>query len=128
MVVAFSSLVRIWEEGLMIHSPPALSFFFLKWRSAHAYQFHLFRPGLIHNGSAGWNDCGQVFPDKLRVSLFSLIGSQHHVFKWQVLQKHPIIILLSLLLLLFYSSTANKKLHLHFFLSFLYPISFLTTS
>ena len=27
-------------------------------------------PGLVHSGSAGWDDCGQMFPDKLCVGLF----------------------------------------------------------
>ena len=31
----------------------------------------LFRPGSVHSGSASWDDCGQVFPDKLCVGLFS---------------------------------------------------------
>ena len=35
-VVAFSSLARIWGQCSTIHSPPALFFFFLKWRLARA--------------------------------------------------------------------------------------------
>ena len=44
MVVAFSSLARIFGECLTIDSPPALvfCFFFLKWRLAHAYLFQFF--------------------------------------------------------------------------------------
>ena len=30
----------------------------------------LFLPGLVHSGFASWDDCGQMFPDKLRVSWF----------------------------------------------------------
>ena len=31
----------------------------------------LFIPGSVHSGSASWDNCGQKFPNKLRVSLFS---------------------------------------------------------
>ena len=58
-LVAFSSLARIWGEGLAIHSPPALSFFFFfKWRLARRTPIPLFflsfffRPRSVHNGSA----------------------------------------------------------------------------
>ena len=38
-MMAFSSLARIWGEDLIIHSLPALSFFFfIKWRSASTHQ------------------------------------------------------------------------------------------
>ena len=40
VVVAFSSLARIWGECLKIHSPSVLFFFFLKWRLACADLFH----------------------------------------------------------------------------------------
>ena len=30
----------------------------------------LIRPGSAHSGSATWDDCGRVYPDELRVSLF----------------------------------------------------------
>ena len=30
----------------------------------------LFRPRSVHNGLASWDDCGRLFPDKLRVSSF----------------------------------------------------------
>ena len=30
----------------------------------------LFMPGSVHSGSASWDDCGWMFPDKLGVSLF----------------------------------------------------------
>ena len=33
------------------------------------------RPGSVHSGLASWDDCGRMFPDELRVSSFSLIGS-----------------------------------------------------
>ena len=38
VVMAFSSLARTFGEGLTVL--PVLFFFFLKWRSAHAHQFH----------------------------------------------------------------------------------------
>ena len=51
-------------------------FFFFKWRSARVHQLHFFfQPGSGHSGSVRWDDCGRVFSDKLRVNLFSLIGS-----------------------------------------------------
>ena len=40
VVVAFSSLARILGECSTIHSPPALFFFFFKWRLARAHKFH----------------------------------------------------------------------------------------
>ena len=30
----------------------------------------LFRPGSVHSGSASWENCGQMFPDKLYVNSF----------------------------------------------------------
>ena len=30
----------------------------------------LFTPGSVHSGSASWDDCGRVYPDKLRASSF----------------------------------------------------------
>ena len=40
VVVAFSSLERIWGECQTIHSPPVHFFFFLKWRLTHTHSFH----------------------------------------------------------------------------------------
>ena len=45
------------------------SFFFLVEISSHTL-IPLYRPGSVHSGSASWDDCEQVFPDDLRVSLF----------------------------------------------------------
>ena len=53
MAVAWSFLARIFGECSTILSPPAL-----------------FMPGSVHSGSASWDDCGRVFPYKLRVSSF----------------------------------------------------------
>ena len=45
----FFSLAKIWGEGMMVHSLPAL--FFLKWRSTHEHQFHFCRPGSVYSDS-----------------------------------------------------------------------------
>ena len=42
----------------------------LKWRLARTHEFHSFMPALVHSGSVSWDNCGQMFPDKLHVSLF----------------------------------------------------------
>ena len=54
------------------HSFPACAFFFFLSSveiSSHTL-IPLFRPGLVHNGSASRDDSGWVFPDTLCVSLF----------------------------------------------------------
>ena len=38
--------------------------------SARAHRFHPLMPGSVHIGSASWDDCGRMFPYKLRVSSF----------------------------------------------------------
>ena len=53
---------RIWGESLVVHSPPAL-FFFFKVRSARTL-IPLFTPGSVHSGSASWDDCSRVFHDE----------------------------------------------------------------
>ena len=72
-------VLACWDfRGRFVGSLPAgaFSLLFFKWRSARTHQFHFFfRPGSVHSGSANWDDCGQVFPDELRVSSVSLIGS-----------------------------------------------------
>ena len=45
------------------------SLFFLLEITLHK-AIPLFRPGLVHNGSVSWDDCGSSFHDELRVSLF----------------------------------------------------------
>ena len=72
VVVAFSTLVRILGERSTIDSPPALKMFFLYWSwdwFAHTNSTPHAR-GSVHSGLASWDDCGQMFPDKLRVSSF----------------------------------------------------------
>ena len=76
-----SSLERILGECSTIPSLPSLRFSFLfffffffsssfKWRFARAHYFHSFMPESVHSGSASWDDCGRMFPDKSRVSSF----------------------------------------------------------
>ena len=51
------------------HSFPACAFFF----ESGDYLMHttsILMPGSLHSGSASWDNCGWVFPDKLRVSSF----------------------------------------------------------
>ena len=64
VVVALSSLARNLGECSAIRCPPALFLFVfcLKWRLAHARS--------VHSGATSWDDCDQMFPDKLRVSSF----------------------------------------------------------
>ena len=45
-------------------------FFFFKVEISLRKLIPLFRPGSVYNGSASWDDCNQVFPDELHVSLF----------------------------------------------------------
>ena len=66
-VVAFSSLARIWGEYSTIHSPPAL---FFKVKISSRTLIPLFIPWSVYSGPAIWDDCGGMFPDKLRVSSF----------------------------------------------------------
>ena len=71
VVVAFSSRARILGKCSTIHSPPALFFFFFKVEMSLRTLIPLFTPGLVHSGSASWDDCDRVLPDELRVSSFS---------------------------------------------------------
>ena len=74
MVVAFSSLARIWENVRPVI--PCLCFtklfvfVFIKVEISLCKLIPLFRPGSVHSGSASRGDCGRMFPDKLRVSSF----------------------------------------------------------
>ena len=51
------------------HSFPACAVFFYGEISSRTLIPH-FMPGSVHSGSAGWDDCGRMIPDKLRVSSF----------------------------------------------------------
>ena len=68
----FSSLARIFEECFTIHSPPTLFCFciFVKVEISSRTLIPLFLLGSVHSGSANWDDCGRIIPDKLRVSSF----------------------------------------------------------
>ena len=71
VVVASSSLARILGECLTMYSPPVpFFFFFFKVEISSFTLIPLLRPGSVHSGSASWHNCGRVFPDVLRVSLF----------------------------------------------------------
>ena len=67
MTVAFPRLWGFWEN--VRPSTPRLRFFFkveIRWSTL----IPLFRSGSVDRGSESWDDCGRVFPEKLRVSLF----------------------------------------------------------
>ena len=67
----FSSLERILRECSTILSPPVLFLLlFFKVEISSRTLIPLLRPGPVHSGSASWDDCGRMFPDKLRVSSF----------------------------------------------------------
>ena len=68
VVVAFSSLARILEECLTIHS--CLRIFFFEVENSSCTLISLFRPGAVHSGSASWDNCGRMFLDESRVSSF----------------------------------------------------------
>ena len=68
---------KLLGECVAIHFPPALLLFFFslfkkkkKVKISSRTLIPLFMPGSVHSGSASFNDCGRMFPDKLRVSLF----------------------------------------------------------
>ena len=50
--------------------PTCAFFLLLKWKLAHAHQFHSFSQDQFRNVLASRDNCGQVFPDELRVSSF----------------------------------------------------------
>ena len=54
------------------HSLLALFFFFFKVAVSSRRLIPFFMPGSVHSGSASWDDCGRMFPDKLRVSCFRI--------------------------------------------------------
>ena len=75
VVVAVSSLARIWGECSTVHSPPVLFVVVVVVVVVEAEISSLtliphFRPGSVHSGSAILDDCDRVFPDKLRGSSF----------------------------------------------------------
>ena len=70
LIVAFSSHVRILGE-CSTNPGPRLFFvcLFQVEISVHIL-IPFFMPGSVRSGSASWDDCGQMFPDKLQESLF----------------------------------------------------------
>ena len=72
MTMAFSSCARTLGVDLTIHSLPALFWvvFLLTVEISSCTPMPLFRLGLIHSGSASWDDYVWVIPDKFRVNLF----------------------------------------------------------
>ena len=59
-------LENVWQFIFYLHF---FSFFF-KVEIRMCTLIPLFRPESVHSGSASWDDCGRVFSDDLRVSLF----------------------------------------------------------
>ena len=59
-------------ERRLDHLIPACAFFlfFLNVEISSATLIPLPRPESVHSDSPSWDDCGQMFPDKLQVSLF----------------------------------------------------------
>ena len=74
VVKAFSLLAKIWGECSILHSLFVL--FFLCFCCCFVFSVEislrtlipLFTPGSVCGGSSSWDDCGQMFPDKLHVS------------------------------------------------------------
>ena len=56
-------------------------YFFFKVEISSCTLIPIFRPGSVHSGSATWDNCDQVFLDKLGVSSF-LIGSHTMPGQW----------------------------------------------
>ena len=61
--------------GRFDDSLPTLFFCFVKKKYVQVVissltPISLSKPGSVHSGSASWDNCGWVFPDELRVSLF----------------------------------------------------------
>ena len=52
---------------------PACAFFFFKAEVSYRSLIPLLLPGSVHSGAASSDDCGRMFPDKLRVSSFPLL-------------------------------------------------------
>ena len=69
VVGALYSLARIWGERSTIHSLPAF-FFFFKVEIRSNTLIPLFMPGSVHSGSASWDGCGRLIPDRLRMNSF----------------------------------------------------------
>ena len=67
----FPPLRGLWEKvWRFIPTCASLFFSFFKVEISSRTPIPLFRSGSVHSGSASWDDCAHVFPDKLRVSTF----------------------------------------------------------
>ena len=64
--LACEDLGRMFDHSF----PPQHFFFFLEVEISSRTLIPLFMPGSVHSGSASWDDCGRMFPDRLRVSSF----------------------------------------------------------
>ena len=73
VVVAFSYRARIWGR-MFDNSLPTLHFFFssffFKMEISSRTLIPFFMSGSVYSGSASGDDCGRMYPDKLRVSSF----------------------------------------------------------
>ena len=58
-----------WENVRQV-IPRQRFFFFFEVEISSRTLISLFMPGSVHSGSVSWDDCGRIFPDKLRVSSF----------------------------------------------------------
>ena len=73
MVWRLITLAKLLGECSTIHSPSALfffSFFFFAVEVRSRTLIPLSVPGSVDSGSVSWDDCGRMFPEKLRVSSF----------------------------------------------------------
>ena len=66
---AFSSLAKNFGECSTIDSLPAICFCWEVEISSRTLLPH-FMPGSVHSDTANWDECGRMFPEKLRVSSF----------------------------------------------------------
>ena len=75
----FPLLQGFWR--MFYHSFPACAFFslsFFKVEISSCTLIPLFRPGSVHSSSVSWGDCGQAFPDRLRVNSFLDMTRSHN--------------------------------------------------
>ena len=68
--------------GMLGYSFSVGAFSFFKVEISSRTLIPLFRPRSVHSGSVSLDDCGQVFPDKLRVSL--LLPDRFPHYTWTV--------------------------------------------
>ena len=61
---------RIFHHSFSGYASSSFFFPFFKVENSSSTLIPLFMTGSVHSGSANWDDCGRIFPDKLRVSSF----------------------------------------------------------